>query len=149
MVGVLLPDEQASVPGVMELGPEPPPDAELDGQVATVPTEETTPGVVRLFGSVMLTLFPTATVVCSEALNATCTWRTVEVACITAAPAWALPPGCADTLVTRTAEGSKTTWSTVSVPFSVISSAACTFITPAVLAGPKEAGLELSWARLA
>ena len=60
---VLLPelaDEQVSVPGAAELDPDPP-DAELDGQVATVPTEETTPGVVWLLGRVMLTLSPTAT----------------------------------------------------------------------------------------
>ena len=81
MVGVVLPelpDEQVSVPGAAELDPDPP-DPELDGQVATAPTEETTPGVVRLSGRVMLTLSPTATLVCSEALNATCTWRVVEV----------------------------------------------------------------------
>ena len=62
MVGVLLPelpDEQVSVPGAAELEPDPP-DPELDGQVATAPTEETTPGVVRLLGRVMLTLSPTA-----------------------------------------------------------------------------------------
>ncbi len=102
-----------SVPGAAELDPDPP-DPELGGQVATAPTEETTPGVVRLLGRVMLTLSPTAIVVCSEALSATCTWRMVEVPCITVSPARALPPSCADTLVTRTAEGSNTTWPRVS-----------------------------------
>src|SRR5947209_19822709 len=101
MVGVALPElpeEQASVPGAAELGPDPP-DPELDGQVATAPTEETTPGTVRLLGRVMLTLSPTAIVVCSEASSATCTWRVVEVPCSTASPVWALPPSCADTRV--------------------------------------------------
>ena len=61
MVGVaLLPelaDEQVSVPGAAELELDPP-DPELDGQVATVPTEETTPGVVWLLGRVMRHLVP-------------------------------------------------------------------------------------------
>ena len=121
MVGVLpteLPEEQVSVPGVAELDPDPP-DAELGGQVATAPTEETTPGVVRLSGRVMLTLSPTATVDCSEAFSATRTWRIVEVPCITVSPACAAPPSCADTLVTRTADGSNTTWPSVNVPSRV------------------------------
>jgi hypothetical protein len=75
MVGVL-PDEHVSVPGAAELAPCPPA-PELDGQVATLPTEETTPGLVRLSGNVMLTLFPTAMLVCWEASSATCTWRAV------------------------------------------------------------------------
>ena len=45
-VGVLVPD---------------PPDALEDGAVATLLTEETTPGVVALFGRVMMTLSPTWT----------------------------------------------------------------------------------------
>ena len=60
MVGVLLPElpeEQVSVPGAAELEPDPP-DPELDGQVATAPTEETTPGVVWLLGRVMRHLVP-------------------------------------------------------------------------------------------
>jgi hypothetical protein len=75
MVGVLLPElpeEQESGPGAAEFELDPL-DPELDGQVATVPTEETTPGVVWLLGRVMLTLSPTATSVCCEAFNATCT----------------------------------------------------------------------------
>ena len=61
MVGVVLapepPDEQVPVPCAAE--PElDPPDPELDGQVATVPTEETTPGVVWLLGRVMVTVVP-------------------------------------------------------------------------------------------
>ena len=81
MVGVLLPEppeEQESVPGAAALELDPP-GPELDGQVATLATEETTPGVVRLFGRVMLTLSPTATSDCCEAANASCTWRTFEV----------------------------------------------------------------------
>jgi hypothetical protein len=94
MVGVLLPelpDEQVSVPGATELDPDPP-DPELDGHVATVATEETTPPVVRLLGRVMLTLSPTATSVCCEEANAICTSRAVEVACITVSPGWVRPP---------------------------------------------------------
>ncbi|MFI5287830.1 MAG: hypothetical protein ACHQ4F_16155, partial [Candidatus Dormibacteria bacterium] len=70
MVGVVLPDEQVSVPGAAELEFDLP-DPELDGQVATAPTEETTPGVVLLLGRVMVTVSPTATSVCCEATNAT------------------------------------------------------------------------------
>src|SRR4030081_719601 len=105
MVGVLLPelfDEQVSVRGAVELDPDPP-DPELDGQVATAPTEDTTPGVVLLLGRVMLTLSPTAILVCCEAVNATCTWRMVDVACITVSPVCAPPPSWPDTVVTRTA----------------------------------------------
>src|ERR1700722_3115822 len=112
MVGVALPelpDEQVSVPGAAELGPDPP-DPELDGQVATAPTEETTPRVVRLLGRVMLTLSPTATSVCCEASNAISTWRVVEVACITVWPGWVRPPSWADRVVTRIAAGSNTAW---------------------------------------
>ena len=75
MVGALLAelaDVQVSVPGAaeLELGLDPPA-PELDGQVATVATEETAPGMVRLSGRVMVTLSPTAMLVCCEALNAT------------------------------------------------------------------------------
>jgi hypothetical protein len=94
MVGVPLlepPDEQESVPGAAALDLDPP-GPELDGQVATVATEETTPGVVWLLGRVIVTLFPTATSVCCEAANAICTSRTVEVACITVSPGWVRPP---------------------------------------------------------
>ena len=83
MVGVALlpepPEEQVPAPGAAELDPDPS-DPELDVHVATAPTEETTPGVVWLLGSVIVTLFPTATSVCWEVSNATCTWRVVEVA---------------------------------------------------------------------
>jgi hypothetical protein len=96
MVGVPLPEppeEQESVLGAaaleLEFGP---PTPELDGQVATVATEETTPGVVWLLGRVIVTLFPTATSVCCEAANAICTFRAVEVACITVSPGWVRPP---------------------------------------------------------
>src|SRR5271170_4874738 len=146
IVGVLLPalpKEQASVPGAAELAPGPL-GPELDGQVATAPTEETTPGVVQLLGRVMLTLSPTAIVVCSEALSATCTCLVVEVPCITVPPAWVLPPSCAETFATRTAEGSNTTWPRFSVPFWVTLRAACSFITAVVVAGPKEADAGLS-----
>jgi hypothetical protein len=111
MVGVVLlpelPDEQVPVPGVAELELDAL-DPEFDGQVATVPTEETTPGVVWLLGRVIVTVFPTATSVCCEASNATCTWRVVELPCITVWPARVVPPSWADRLVTRTAVGSNT-----------------------------------------
>ena len=146
MVGVVLPelpDEQVSVPGAAELELDPP-DPELDGQVATVPTEETTPGVVWLLGRVMVTLSPTATSVCCEASNATCTWRVVEVACITVWPVWVLPPSWADSVVTRTAVGSNTAWPRVSVPFWVTPRAAWSFSTAVVVADPKKAEVGLS-----
>src|SRR5437763_2760947 len=146
MVGVLLPeppDEQVSVPCAAELDPDPAA-PELDGQVATAPTEDTTPGVVWLLGSVMLTLSPTAMLVCWEASSATCTSRVVEVPCSTFSPGWALPPGWADTLVTRTAVGSNTTCPKVSVPFWVTPSVAWSFSTAVVVAEPKDADLGLS-----
>jgi len=138
-----LPDEEASVPGAAELDPDPP-DPELDGQVATTPTEETTPGVVWLLGRVVLTLSPTATSVCCEASNATCTCRVVDVACVTVSPGWARPPSWAETLVTRTAVGSNTASPSVSVPVWDTPSAACSFSTAAVVADPKDADLGLS-----
>src|SRR5580698_4010209 len=139
MVGVLLPepfDEQLSVSGATALGPDPP-DAELDGQVATAPTEETTPGVVRLLGRVMVTLSPVATSVCCEASNATCTSRVVEVACVTVWPVWALPPGCADKLVSRKAIGWNTAWPRVRVPVWASPAAAWSFFKAVVVADPK------------
>src|SRR5437763_4176138 len=146
MLGVLLPEppaEQESVPGEAELELDPP-DPELDGQVATVPTEETVPGVVRLLGRVMVTLFPSATSVCCEAANATCTWRVVEVACSTVWPGGAPPPSWADTAVTRTAVGSNTAWPSVSVPVWVTPLAACSFSKAVIVADPKEADRGLS-----
>src|ERR1700684_3189345 len=98
MVGVRLPalaDEQVSVPGAAEPDPEPP-DPELDGQVATAPTEETTPGVVRLLGNMIVTWSPTAMPVCCEASTASRTWRVVKVPCSTVSPGWARPPSSAD-----------------------------------------------------
>jgi len=138
-----LPEEQESVPGAAEFELDPL-NPELDGQVATVPTEETTPGVVWLLGRVMVTFSSTATSVCCEAFNATCTWRVVEVACITVSPAWALPPGWADTDVTRTAVGSNTAWPRASVPFWVIPRAAWSFSTAVVVADPKDGDIGLS-----
>src|SRR6478672_2811796 len=121
MVGAVfpeLPDEQESVPGEAGLDPGPP-DPEPDGQVATDPTEETTPGVVRLSGRVMLTLSPTATLVCCEAFSATATSRTVEVPCSTVSPGGARVPRCADTAVTRRSVGANTAWPRGSAPVRV------------------------------
>jgi hypothetical protein len=145
IVGVALPappEEQASVPGAAELAPGTAP--ELDGQVATAPTEDTTPGVIRLSGRVMLTLSPTAIVVCSAALSATWTCLVGEVPCMTVPPGWVLPPSCAETFVTRSAVGSNTTCPRFSAPFWVTPRAACSFITPVVVAGPNEADAGLS-----
>src|SRR5487761_131671 len=144
MVGVVLPelpDEQVSVPGAAELELDLP---DPDGQVATAPIEETTPGVVVLLGRVMVTVSPTATSVCCEAPNATCTIRVVEVACITVWPFWVSPPSSADMVVTRTAVGSNTARPRVSLPFWVTPRAACSLFTAIVVADPKEADVGLS-----
>src|ERR1700722_613285 len=87
-VGMVPLEEQLSVLAdvVLELGADA---AELDGQVATVPTEDTTPVVVWSLGRVMLTLSPAATSVESVASSATCTCRRVEVPCSAGCPAWA------------------------------------------------------------
>src|SRR5262245_51868035 len=50
------------------------------GAVATLPTDETVPGVVRWPGRVMVTWLPTATYDCWVASSWTATWRVVEVA---------------------------------------------------------------------
>ena len=63
-----------------------------DGAVATVPTEEITPGVVRLFGRVMVTLSPTFISDCWAASRAMVTWRVVVVPCMIDWPAWTVPP---------------------------------------------------------
>src|ERR1700733_4896304 len=52
----------------------------VGGVVATVPTDETTPGVVWLLGRGMATRSPTATSDCWLGSSAMETWRTVEVA---------------------------------------------------------------------
>src|SRR5487761_629118 len=144
MVGVVLPelpDEQVSVPGAAELELDLP---DPDGQVATAPIEETTPGVVLLLGRVMVTVSPTATSVCCEAPNATCTIRVVEVACITDWPVWVPPPNSADMVVTRSAVGSNTAWPRVSAPVRVTPRAAWSFSTAVVVADQKEAEVGLS-----
>ena len=62
----------------------------LDEEVATVPTDEITPGVVSSLGKVMVTRSPAATSDCWSASKAMLTWRVVEVAVSTvAAPATA------------------------------------------------------------
>ena len=80
------------------------------GAVATVPTEEITPGVVWLSGRVMVTLSPTATSDCWAASRAMVTWRVVEVAVSTGCPGWAGAPSVAETAVTRAAVGRNTAW---------------------------------------
>jgi hypothetical protein len=76
--------------------------------VATVATEETTPGMMRSLGRVIITRFPTATFVCCETSSATRTWRVVDVAWIAVWPGCAPPPNWAGTAVTRRSVGSNT-----------------------------------------
>ena len=95
-----------------------------------MPTEEITPGVVWLFGKVIVTLSPSATSDCSDASRAMLTWRVVEVADSTGWPDWAGAPRVADTEVTRTAVGTNTACPRASVPLSVTPSAASSFSTP-------------------
>ena len=66
-----------------------------EGEVATVPTEVIMPGVVWLSGSVIVTLSPTFTSDCCVASRLILTWRLVEVAARTVAPACAGPPSVA------------------------------------------------------
>jgi hypothetical protein len=92
----------------------------------------------------MVTLSPTATSLSCEASNATCTWRVVEVACITVWPVWALPPSWADTVVTRTAVASNAAWPRVSVPFCATPRAACSFSKAVAVADPNNEELGFS-----
>ena len=132
-----------SVPGAAELELDPP-DPELDGQVATVPTEETTPGVVWLLGRVMVTLSPTATrsVARRPTQPAPREWSRWPAS--PSGRAERCLPSWADTLVTRTAVGSNTAWPSASVPVWVTPRAACSFSTAVVVADPKEAEFGLS-----
>ena len=128
----------AAAPGSHSTRPTP----ELGGQVATVATEETTPGVVRLSGRVMVTLSPTATlrsVARRPAPPAPGEWSRWPASPSRRAGRW--PPSCADTVVTRTAAGSNTAWPRASVPFRVTPRAAWSFSTAAVVAGPNDGGL--------
>ena len=100
--------------------------------------------MIWLLGRVIVTLFPTATSVCCEASSATCTWRAVEVPCITVWLGWARTPSWADTVVTLTAVGSNTAWPRASAPFCVIPRAAWSFSIPLVVARPKAADVGLS-----
>src|ERR1700730_13298064 len=143
MVGVELPDEQASVPGATELEFAPP-DPWHDWHLARVPPEETAPGVIRLLGRVIVTLSPTATLICCEASNATWTWRVVEVACITVWLAWAALPTWADSVITRMAECQLPAWPRASVPFWVSPRARWSFSSAVVVSEPQTADCGLS-----
>jgi len=103
------PAEHASAPAAAAAGPRagrPDP----AGHVATVATEATTPGVVRFVRRVMLAPVPTATLLCCEAANATCTERLTRFPASRISPLPARARVGADTEVTRTATGSNTTW---------------------------------------
>src|SRR5215469_12099588 len=92
--------------GIVALPEEPP---ELDGLdvVATVPTEDTTPGVLVPFGSVTLTASPDLTSDWSEASRLMVTTCRSEVAVSTGPVAGS--PRCPVTWETRSASGSNTT----------------------------------------
>src|SRR2546429_9776850 len=74
-----------STVGVLD-DPEAPPPAAGGGADATVPTMETTPGVVLPLGRAMVTRSPALTPDCRAASSRTTTWRAVEVAPRTGIP---------------------------------------------------------------
>ena len=90
-----------------------------DGDFATVPTDETTPGVVWLSGRSIVTRSPFLTLDCWAAASATVTWRTVEVIPSTG-PGATFAPAIGWTLVTRTGPGSNTTDPSGSSPVALI-----------------------------
>src|SRR5262249_40216481 len=83
-------------------------------RVATVPTEDTTPGVVWPVGRVTVTLSPAFTCDCCAASRATVTPRCVEVAANNVPAAGA--PRLAEMAVTRIADGRNTAWPSGRVP---------------------------------
>ncbi len=105
--------------------PEPPRLPELpELLVATVPTDDTTPGVVVPSGSVMLILSPALTCDCIPASRATFTTCLSEDA-VSTGPEAGLP-SMPWTAVTRIADGSNTTDPRLSTPDgSLTPSAAC------------------------
>ena len=82
---------------------------------------EITPGVTDPSGSVIETLLPTATSLCSEASRSIVTTGVSELPVSTTAPAAADPPGTAPVPrpVTRIALGRNTAWPSGSDPVTV------------------------------
>ena len=118
-----------TVTGIVGVLPEVP---EPLGVVATLPTEETTPGVLAPSGSVMLTLSPAFTSLCWEASSAIITTFRSDVA-VSTGPDAGLPrlPG---TVATRSAAGSNTTDPGDSDPGGLATPrAASSLSTPALL----------------
>src|SRR5215471_14633590 len=88
-----------------------------EGAVATLPTEVTRPGVVWLFGRVIVTWSPAFTSDCRKASRSTVTCLVVEVAVRIGPPAG--PPSVAGTVVTRAADGRNTASPSASWPFAI------------------------------
>src|SRR5487761_1121571 len=106
--------------------------AEVPEPDATLPTEETTPGVTDPPGSVTLTASPAATSPCREASRAIVTTCCAEVAASTGPVAG--PPRLPITLLTRIAAGSNTAEPSVSDPDGLeMPSADCSCSTPYVV----------------
>src|SRR5262249_56542875 len=96
--------------------------------VATLPTEDTTPGVTRPVGRVIITLSPAFTSDGCAASRAMVTTRRAEVAANTGPAAGA--PRLAGIVVTRIADGTNTAWPSGSVPVCSRPSPASTFSSP-------------------
>src|SRR3954467_3247908 len=89
-----------------EAEPEPGAEPESDPSSTTrVPIRPMTPGVVRLFGSVIEARSPTLTPSAWEGSRSTSTRRAVEVASAIGAPRWAGAPRVAETLLIRSGPG--------------------------------------------
>ena len=91
--------------------------------VATLPTEDTTPGVTRPSGRVIITVSPAFTSDCCAASSAMVTTCRAEVAASTAPAAGAPRP--AGTVVTRIADGKNTACPSGRVPVCGRPSRAC------------------------
>src|SRR5262245_32165372 len=93
--------------------PEPGPEPELEPEAdplatAAAPILRTTPGVVRLFGSVTEAGSPTLTPSAWEGSRSISTRRAVEVASAIKAPGWAAVPRGAEMLLIRSGPGRAT-----------------------------------------
>src|SRR4029453_13082217 len=92
------------------VGDESPESEESDGVVATLPTLDTTPGVVWPSGMVIVALSPSLTCDCWAASRPMWTLRAVEVAERIEVPAWAELPRVAESSVTLAPVGRNTAW---------------------------------------
>ena len=112
----------------------PPRLAELgEEEVATLPNEVTTPGVMTLSGKVIATRSPAATSDCCDVSRSTVTTRVVDVADMMAWPTGADAPKVAETDVTRAALGRNTASPRLSVPFALTPRADWSFSTARVV----------------